>query len=229
MAAAFPSPNHGERRNGAEPDHVVLHFTAMQDMASARDRLCDPAAEVSAHWLIGNDGTAVQLVDEARRAWHAGVGQWGACNDLNSHSIGIELDNPGDRPFSNRQMETLETLLRRILDDWRIAPQNVIAHSDMAPARKFDPGPRFDWARLARQGLAVLPQAPLLPRAPDKAQFLILAQLFGYTSPDHEHVLSAFRLRFRPLHTGPLDPTDMALIAALARDYGQDGDQWRAC
>ncbi|WP_406870136.1 N-acetylmuramoyl-L-alanine amidase [Thioclava sp. 'Guangxiensis'] len=229
MTEPFPSPNHGERREGARPDHVVLHFTAMKDMDTARERLCDPAAEVSAHWLIGNDGTMMQLVDEARRAWHAGVGHWGECSDLNSRSIGIELDNPGTRPFAHAQMAALEGLLARILRQWQIPPQNVIAHSDMAPARKFDPGPRFDWARLARQGLAVMPSQPVDGLAPDMAQFLTLAQLFGYTSPDHDRILPAVRLRFRPFHDGPLDSTDMGLIAALARDYGQDGDQWRAC
>jgi N-acetylmuramoyl-L-alanine amidase len=136
------------------PELVVIHYTAMQNAAAALERLCDPQAEVSAHYLIGADGTCWQLVDENMRAWHAGAGAWRGKDDVNSRSIGIELDNRGDHPFSNAQMERLESLLRELLIRWSIPASGVIGHSDMAPGRKIDPGPRFDWQRLVKQGLA---------------------------------------------------------------------------
>ena len=154
-----PSPNFGDRRDGLLPTLVVIHYTAMDSAEAALTRLCDPVAEVSAHYLIGADGTVWQMVDEAARAWHAGAGDWLGQGDVNSRSIGIELDNRGDHPFSNPQMTVLETLLAEIMTRWHIPPDGVIGHSDSAPGRKFDPGPRFDWARLARQGLAVTERA----------------------------------------------------------------------
>ncbi len=109
----FPSPNFGERRGGQRPSLIVLHYTAMASCAAARDRLCDPAAEVSAHWLIDRDGGAEQLVDEAARAWHAGAGAWGGLDDVNSRSIGIELQNTGAEPFPEPQMAHLSGCCRR--------------------------------------------------------------------------------------------------------------------
>jgi N-acetylmuramoyl-L-alanine amidase len=139
-ADAFPSPNFGSRREGAQPSLIVLHYTGMDSHAAALARLCDPAAEVSAHYLLDMDGTVTALVDEVNRAWHAGAGTWGAVSDVNSHSIGIEMTNSGSHPFSERQMAALETLLVGIMARWSIPPQGVIAHSDMAPSRKRDPG-----------------------------------------------------------------------------------------
>jgi hypothetical protein len=150
------SPNHGPRRDGLRPELVVLHYTAMPDVASAERALCDPAREVSCHWLIARDGTVKALVDEDRRAWHAGAGSWGGREDVNSRSIGIELDNDGASPFAAPLMDALEELLGGILARWDIPPLGVIGHSDMAPGRKRDPGPRFDWQRLARGGLVGL-------------------------------------------------------------------------
>ncbi|MDO5529391.1 MAG: N-acetylmuramoyl-L-alanine amidase, partial [Paracoccus sp. (in: a-proteobacteria)] len=152
-----PSPNHGDRRGGIAPHLIVLHYTGMADGASARARLCDPAAEVSAHWLIFEDGRCESLVPENRRAWHAGAGSWLGHEDINSRSIGIELVNPGDCPFAARQMDALEDLLDEIMARHGIGPESVIGHSDMAPGRKCDPGPRFDWHRLARGGRAIWP------------------------------------------------------------------------
>ncbi|WP_081614928.1 N-acetylmuramoyl-L-alanine amidase [Paracoccus sp. N5] len=203
-----PSPNHGDRR-GQAPSLVVLHYTGMADGASARARLCDPEAEVSAHWLVHEDGRVESLVPEDRRAWHAGAGRWRGLDDVNSRSIGIELVNPGDRPFPEPQMAALEHLLRGIMARWDIGPAGVIAHSDMAPDRKIDPGPRFDWRRLGLQGLAVWPFAPGadLPLA-DSLTWI------GYSlGPE---ALAAFRLRFRPWADGPEDEMDRRLAAALA-------------
>lgn len=207
-----PSPNCGARRDGARPSLIVLHYTAMQSAEAAIARLCDPAAEVSAHYLIWEDGRVTRLVDEAERAWHAGAGAWGPVTDVNSHSIGIELSHRGDHPFSHRQMAALERLLPDIMARWGIGPEGVIGHSDMAPGRKIDPGPRFDWKRLARQGLALWPAAAATPVADLDAALRRL----GYTAEvDVETRLAAFRLRFRPGHEGPADEVDRRLVAGL--------------
>ncbi len=208
---ARPSPNCAERRGGLRPSLVVLHYTAMASAEAALDRLCDPGAEVSAHWLIGEGGEVFALVPEDLRAWHAGAGSWGGAGDVNSRSIGIELQNDGRSPFPERQMAALEGLLRGVMDRWGIAPRGVIAHSDMAPDRKADPGPRFDWRRLARAGLAVWPE----PAPP--GDFAADLGAFGYPEVAEDLLLAAFRLRFRPWALGPVDAADRALAAGLAR------------
>jgi N-acetylmuramoyl-L-alanine amidase len=217
-AIAAPSPNAGDRRDGARPDMILLHYTAMADAPAARDWLCAPESQVSAHYLVGRDGTLWQLVCETRRAWHAGAGAWGAVGDVNSRSIGIELDNDGATPFAAPLMDRLEALLRGVMARWEIAPDRVLAHSDTAPGRKIDPGPRFDWARLARGGLAVWPDVA------EPGDFHDDLRAFGYRwQPGNEAaVLHAFRMRFRPSAAaradGP-DRQDARLAAALARRY----------
>lgn len=216
------SPNCGPRRGGALPDLVVLHYTAMTDTAAALDRLCDPAAEVSAHYLIARGGEVFQMVDEKLRAWHAGAGDWGAVDDINSRSIGIELDNSGAQPFPEPQMAALEALLPQILSRWNIPPERVIAHSDMAPARKSDPGARFDWRRLALGGLSVWPDGGTAV-AGDPARFRKFAEAFGYNAGhSDETLLRAFRLRFRPGGAGALDALDLRIIGDLARRFPVD-------
>ncbi len=217
-ARVCPSPNHGPRRDGAVPDMIVLHHTGMPDCDGARTRLCDPQTEVSAHYLVSETGTIWQLVAEARRAWHAGTGQWGAVCDINSRSIGIELANSGALPFAEPQMAALERLIRGAMARHRIAPARVIAHADMAPGRKSDPGARFDWRRLALSGLSVWPEG-----ADRNGDFLSHAKAFGYTAEaDEAAILAAFRLRFRPWATGPCDATDIGLAADLARRFPVD-------
>ncbi|MFC6759192.1 N-acetylmuramoyl-L-alanine amidase [Sulfitobacter porphyrae] len=152
---SLSSPNFGPRRNGLTPRLIVIHYTAMENAEAALTRLCDPQAEVSAHYLISNHGRTLQLVADEMRAWHAGAGEWAGQADINSRSIGIELDNRGCHPFSEPQMAALETLLKRLMARWDIPAAGVLGHSDIAPGRKSDPGPHFDWARLARQGLAL--------------------------------------------------------------------------
>lgn len=156
-----PSPNFTERRGTDRPDMVVLHYTGMQSAAAAVDRLCDPGPEVSAHYLIAEDGSVTRMVAEEMRAWHAGASRWGAVTDVNSHSIGIELANPGHHlgypPFPEPQMAALERLLAGVLARWQIDPARVVGHEHVAPGRKIDPGEKFDWLRLARQGLARWP------------------------------------------------------------------------
>lgn len=221
-AGAWPSPNFGERRGGARPGLIVLHYTAMQSCAAARARLCDPAAEVSAHWLIAEDGRTEQLVPEAARAWHAGAGEWAGQGDVNSRSIGIELANTGAQPFPEPQMAALERLLSQIMARWGIGPEAVIGHSDMAPERKADPGPRFDWRRLALAGLSVWPAlAPAEAALPAGAEARFLAALarFGYPAADPALLRAAFRLRFRPWSTGPLTAADLAAAEDLARRH----------
>jgi N-acetylmuramoyl-L-alanine amidase len=217
----WPSPNFGERRGGVHPSIIVIHYTAMQTCSAARQRLCDPDAEVSAHWLISERGEAEALVPEAARAWHAGAGEWAGITDVNSHSIGIELANRGNHPFPEPQMVALEAVLRGLMTRWHIPAHRVIGHSDMAPARKGDPGPRFDWRRLARLGLSIWPDpAGQMNGAGqvDGAAFRALAASAGYgmAAPD-EVLLAAVRLRFRPWATGRLDAQDMAVVQQLAR------------
>lgn len=206
------SPNHGPRRDGLRPELVVLHYTQMISAEAAIARLCDPAAQVSAHYLIARDGRVIALVPEDRRAWHAGAGTWLGRGDVNSRSIGIELDNDGSSPFAAPMMRALEGLLREVMARHGIAPAGVIAHSDMAPARKIDPGPRFDWQRLARLGLALWPGA-----GDDRVPLAQSLERIGYPRVDPALRLAAFRLRFRPGVTGPEDAKDRAMAEALAQ------------
>lgn len=219
----YPSPNVSDRRGGASPSLIVIHYTAMESCSAARARLCDPQAEVSAHWLVSRCGQSEALVDEASRAWHAGAGQWAGITDVNSHSIGIELDNRGNEPFPEPQMAALEMLLAQTMARWSIPPHRVIGHSDMAPDRKSDPGPRFDWKRLARNGLSVWPEIPAgAPVNTFAADFLSSACRFGYPALRDDIVLQAFRWRFRPGASGPVTPTDAAIAADLAARFGVD-------
>lgn len=209
------SPNFNERRGGVRPSLIVLHYTAMASCAEAQARLCDPVHQVSAHWLISETGDTIPLVAESLRAWHAGAGGWAGMDDINSHSIGIELANAADHPFPEPQMAALETLLGGAMARWDIPPHRIIAHSDMAPTRKSDPGPRFDWHRLARQGLSIWPRADA-PRNP--ATFWPSLAAIGYPDAPPDALLTAFRLRFRPWARGPLDGWDAALAHSLAVD-----------
>ena len=210
---AHPSPNCGPRRGGLRPHLIVLHHTAMESAEAALDRLCDPSAAVSAHYLICGNGRVLQLVEEDQRAWHAGVGEWAGQDDINSRSIGIELDNRGDHPFSEPQMRALEALMPGIMARHGIAPEGVIGHSDMAPGRKTDPGPRFDWARLARLGLALPAGDEPVPDAVDAKTFRQAAEAVGFTAPcDDATLLSTVRMRFHPQGRGPLSPADLAAL-----------------
>ena len=212
-----PSPNHGPRRRDALPDIVVLHHTVLP-RAAALERLCDPAAEVSAHWLIDRTGELYALVDEARRAWHAGAGAWGTVTDVNSRSIGIELEGDGT-DFAEPQMAALLDLLGGVLERHCIHPARVIGHSDMAPGRKTDPGPGFDWKGLADAGLSVWPQART--ELPDGTDAALLR--FGYPAAvSPEERLAAFRLRFRPNAIGPADALDAGIAADLAERFPVD-------
>ena len=204
------SPNCGARRGGVLPSLVVLHYTAMSAPRAVRDWLCNPASQVSAHYMICPQGEITQMVSEQARAWHAGAGRWGNTDDVNSNSIGIELVNSGATPFAAAQMNALEPLLKGILTHWDIPPHGVIGHSDMAPGRKIDPGPKFDWLRLERSGLA-RPRGTTPPTNANPATLRSLAARAGYTAQaDDQTLLAAIRLRYRPAATGPLTAQDLA-------------------
>src|ERR1700728_1995693 len=157
VAEVRPSPNHGERKDGQRPDMLVLHYTGMSDARAALDLLCTSGSAVSAHYFVFEDGRIVQMVPESRRAWHAGVASWSGETDLNSCSIGIEIANPGHEhgypDFPKRQIAAVTTLCRSIRRRYTIPPVRVLAHSDIAPARKQDPGEKFPWHTLYDSGI----------------------------------------------------------------------------
>ncbi len=153
-----PSPNFNDRRGAGRPDMVLIHYTVLGCEASL-DRLCAPEHEVSAHYVISEQGRIWRLVDEDLRAWHAGKSHWQGEDDINSLSIGIELVNDGAQPFPEPQMTALEALLADVTTRRDIAPARVLGHEDVAPGRKHDPGPRFDWGRLVLRGMAQRPQS----------------------------------------------------------------------
>ncbi|HZU63062.1 MAG TPA: N-acetylmuramoyl-L-alanine amidase [Novosphingobium sp.] len=219
-----PSPNWNARQ--LPISMVVLHYTGMRSAAEAIARLTDPAAEVSAHYLIDEDGTVLRMVAEEHRAWHAGRSYWRGITDVNSASIGIELVNPGHefgyRPFTDAQMEALIPLLAGIIARHNIEPANVVGHSDVAPARKADPGELFEWETLARYGLAMATPAPrirLLHENP--GAFFLSLERYGYDIADTEAAVTAFQRRFRPrIIDGQIDGEVGALLfeLLLARD-----------
>ena len=158
------SPNFDARLDGQAVDMLVFHYTGMSSRDDALDRLCNPAAKVSAHYVIDENGAVTALVNETKRAWHAGVAGWRGVRDVNGASIGVELVNPGHeygyRPFPEAQMAACEALALDILSRWPIPPRNVVGHSDVATGRKTDPGELFDWARLAAAGIGLWPSRP---------------------------------------------------------------------
>ncbi|MDE2495504.1 MAG: N-acetylmuramoyl-L-alanine amidase [Alphaproteobacteria bacterium] len=203
-----PSPNHDARPPGAPIDMLVLHYTGMKTAEEALERLCDPAAKVSAHYTVDRDGTVYAHVPEERRAWHAGVSFWAGESSVNACSLGIELVNPGHEfgyvPFTDEQIASLIDLARDILARHPISARRVLGHSDVAPARKTDPGELFPWRRLAEFGVGIWP-APRISqsgrRPTDGAAFAANLTRFGYgILPDVplEAVAAAFQRRFRP-------------------------------
>ena len=195
---------------------VVLHYTVL-DGPAALDRLCDPRAEVSCHWLIDRDGAVTGLVEEGRRAWHAGRARWGPVVDVNGRSVGVELVGDGRAAFPEAQMGALERLLGEVMARHAVPPERVLGHSDVSVGRKRDPGSLFDWRRLARAGLAVWPEEA--PRADPDRLFAALDAV-GY-DPDADPAarLAAFRLRFRPEARGPADAVDAGLALAVAERW----------
>jgi len=221
------SPNRDARPSGQAIDMLLLHYTGMQTAAAALDRLCDPAAKVSAHYLIDEDGACYALVPEALRAWHAGIAQWSGDRQVNARSIGVELVNPGHewgyRRFPQAQMTALAALAQDVLARHPIPLRHVLGHADVAPTRKQDPGELFDWAWLAARGIGLWPG-----ERPDERGRLAEAEgllprlaRFGYDIAAPEAAILAFQRHFRPSRVdGCVDLESLSIAAALLRAAG---------
>lgn len=226
-----PSPNYNERQ--LPVTMIVLHYTGMEDGQAALARLTDPGAEVSAHYLIEEDGTVHRLVDEEKRAWHAGKSHWRGITDVNSASVGIELVNPGHefgyRAFTEAQIDALLPLMQDIKQRHGITRGNVVGHSDVAPTRKQDPGELFPWWRLARVRLAMpRPTKNLLDPLWSDAGFLLALERFGYEVTDKLAAVVAFQRRFRPeLIDGDIDGECRSLLLALLLPKPQGDEEGR--
>ena len=217
----LPSPNWDER--ALPVTMVVLHYTEME-RESALQRLTDPEAKVSAHYFISEDGEVVRLVDEDKRAWHAGASFWRGHKDVNSASIGIELDHPGHalgyRAFADEQIEALVPLLNAIVRRHDIPRANVVGHSDVAPARKTDPGELFPWDRLAEYRLC-LPRPKKLVGDPfdNDSAFYLALERFGYDITEGRKTVEAFQRRWRPERIdGEIDGEVRAILFQLLLD-----------
>jgi N-acetylmuramoyl-L-alanine amidase len=213
------SPNFDER--DAPITILVLHYTGMADAASAIERLADPVAKVSSHYLVAEDGQIVRMVPEEKRAWHAGKSHWRGLDALNAHSIGIEIVNPGHelgyRPFPDAQIDALIPLVSDIMKRHGITRGNVVGHSDIAPARKQDPGELFPWGRLAKLRLALpRPTKNLMDPHWSDAGFLLALERFGYDVTDPLAATVAFQRRFRPeLIDGTIDGECRSILLGL--------------
>ncbi|GAB4538516.1 MAG: N-acetylmuramoyl-L-alanine amidase [Parvularculaceae bacterium] len=234
MRINSPSPNFDER--GAAPiDILLLHYTGMRSAAEALARLCDVHAKVSAHYMIDEDGTVFALVPEDKRAWHAGVAFWRGARDINARSIGIELVNPGHefgyRAFPRAQILALLDLSREIVARHGIAPARVLGHSDVAPARKTDPGEKFPWGSLARAGIGLAPETGAgerLARAGQSSGLVLeiqkLLASIGYNAPETgvfcsytECIMRAFQRHYRPQRVdGVLDAATLNALTRIA-------------
>lgn len=230
---SHPSPNFGDRPDGCKIDILVLHYTGMQSGEAALERLCDPESSVSCHYLIEEDGRIFQLVDENKRAWHAGIGVWQDCCDVNSHSIGIEIVNPGHefgyRPFPEIQIKSVTALCAQILARHHIPASRIIGHSDLAPDRKEDPGELFPWQKLAENGIGLCPgcngvSARLsLPtsRQINLDEFHHLLETIGYGPADSDEGQTkrtiAFQRHWRQTNiSGQVDGECLAIAKVLA-------------
>jgi N-acetylmuramoyl-L-alanine amidase len=230
------SPNHDARPEDEPVDILVLHYTGMQSGAAAIERLCDPASRVSSHYVVEEDGTIWRLVQEERRAWHAGVSFWRGHEGLNGRSVGIEIVNPwhewGYRPFPPVQMAAVRDLCAGVLARHPIPARNVVAHSDIAPDRKQDPGELFDWRGLASAGIGLWPDFPVAPSDDrlDPATLRADLALIGYPVPlDAEGeaafatLLRAFQRRWRPAGVSGIADAETALRASvLASTVGRE-------
>lgn len=216
------SPNWDERDQPVSI--IVLHYTGMKNADAAIERLCDPEAGVSCHYLVDEDGKILRMVPEEKRAWHAGKSWWRGIRNVNAASIGIEIVNPGHefgyRPFPEAQIDSVVRLVADVAARHQVPRGNVVGHSDVAPARKQDPGELFDWARLARHGLAVSrPTRGLVDPLWTDAGFLLALERFGYDVTDPLAATVAFQRRFRPeLIDGTIDGECRAILLLLLLD-----------
>ena len=214
LATWVPSPNQDLRR----PNLIVIHFTEQDSVQQSLDTLrsANSGGRVSAHYLIGSDGKRYQLVSDERRAWHGGAGSWGTITDINSASIGIELDNDGQSPFAEAQVQSLLVLLEDLCTRLRIPRSQIIGHQDSAPTRKPDPGPLFPWKRLADAGFGRWPAADA-PPAPEGFDPWTALRLIGYPLDDRAATVRAFRNHYRGQGGTELDAEDLRILHALTR------------
>jgi len=223
-----PSPNYDER--ALPVSMIVLHYTGMPDADGALDRLTSPDAKVSAHYCVKEDGEVIQLVDEEKRAWHAGKSYWRGVTDINSASVGIEIVNPGHefgyRPFPDEQIASVIPLVADVKNRHGIGRGNIVGHSDIAPTRKQDPGELFPWGRLARHRLALpRPTRNLMDPNWTDGGFLLALERFGYDVSDPLAATVAFQRRFRPeLVDGTIDGECRAILLALLLPRPQGDD-----
>lgn len=223
-----PSPNFDDR--DLPVTMLVLHYTGMPDAASAIEWMTNPASKVSAHYCVTEDGQVIHMVNEDKRAWHAGVAYWRGITDINSASIGIEIVNPGHewgyQPFPEEQMSALIPLVGDIVKRYGITRGNIVGHSDVAPARKQDPGELFPWHRLARLRLALpRPTKNLMDPHWSDGGFLLALERFGYDITDPVAAVRAFQRRYRPeMIDGIIDGECRALLLALLLPQPQ-GDE----
>jgi N-acetylmuramoyl-L-alanine amidase len=214
-----PSPNFDER--SLPISMLVLHYTGMPDAASAINWLASSESKVSAHYVVTEDGKIIRMVPEDKRAWHAGLAHWRGVSDVNSASIGIEIVNPGHewgyRPFPETQMSALIPLINEIVQRYRITRGNIVGHSDVAPARKQDPGELFPWGVLARLRLALpRPTRNLMDPHWTDGGFMLALERFGYDIADPQAAVVAFQRRFRPeMIDGIIDGECRAILLAL--------------
>ncbi len=220
LATWVPSPNYGERR----PQLIVLHFTDETSVQNSLKtlRIGNSEGPVSAHYLIGDDGHIYQLVPDSLRAWHAGQGRWGSITDVNSASIGIELDNDGQSPFASAQITSLLHLLTDLTDRLRIPRTQIIGHEDFAPTRKNDPGPLFPWKQLADAGFGLWPQGVLVDPPTSFDPWMALG-VIGYPPDDHAAVVRAFHHHYRGMDGDTLDAEDLRTLYALTRQLLPSG------
>lgn len=222
--SATPSPNFNDRKH--DVDMLVLHYTGMETGDAALERMCDPASEVSAHYMIRENGDVVQLVGEDKRAWHAGVSQWQGDEDLNSRSIGIEIVNGGHDvpledgilpPFPKAQIASVIELSKQIIERWNIPQTRIVAHSDIAPDRKKDPGERFPWRILSEAGIGLYPPRGLSAKRPVSP---IVQGDFG----DNIRVIQAqfAAIGYAIDASGKFDDHTTAVVTAFQRRWTQD-------
>lgn len=214
LATWVASPNHDIRR----PVLIVLHFTNQHSAQESLDtlRTKNSGGPVSSHYLVGADGHVYQLVSDQLRAWHAGPGRWGTITDINSASIGIELDNDGATPFAQPQIDSLLRLLGDLTERLRIPRTQIIGHEDFAPTRKNDPGPLFPWQQLATAGFGLWPQGELIDPPADFDPWMALA-VVGYPLDDRAATVRAFHHHFRGIEGDALDAQDLRILYNLSR------------
>lgn len=225
-----PSPNFDDRKQG-KIKYLIMHYTGMASGKEAIDRLCDPDASVSAHYVVEENGDVYSLVDEDKRAWHAGVSKWEDDQDINDLSIGIEIVNPGHpypgyesvyTPFPDAQMKALIDLATEIVKRYHINPCYILGHSDIAWRRKIDPGELFDWALLAKHELGLWPTTINMDQDTEINEFKFRQNLekFGYdiggSGEDLTNLISAFQRHFRQKNIdGVIDKETFLILDAL--------------